>query len=434
VGRRVQSAQGERGIDGVGHPQVDGPQGWDQGAHQFAHLVELGVLAPGGGLVVALEGRLQGAGGQADLLGQLRGGLTDPRGPHADGVDDVALLVEDQVGLLVLAQQDLQTDAAVVGVLVDEAFAPAVHQDPHRDLPGRVEGQRALEGVQVDRRAAGPHTHPDAAAVVGVGAHVEDAVGRFRRVGLDHGGVVDEAAGGQHHPPCGRDGPALAVHRGDDADDGALVVHDQVVDLGLGLHPGRGPLQCREQALHDEAARRVGVLRMMAPGHPAGHVGEGPAVLAPAVDQAGVGRRLAVPLLEELGLEGQAVVHQPVVVVHGLVAVRPDLGLVGPGPAGRHQEGEHVRRGVLEAARLLDGRPATQVDDPAGVGRGPPTGHRPFEGQHVGAGLGRLDGRTGPGDAEPDHDDVGGVVPRADVHGADGGDGFGREFSHGAGR
>ena len=100
----------------------------------------------------------------------------------------------------------------------------------------------------------------------------------------------------------------------------------------------------------------VGVLRDVAPGRGRGEVGEGPAVLAPAVDEAVVGRRLPVPLGEEGLLEREAVVDQPVVVVDRLVAVRADLGLVGPGPAGRDQEVEHGLRAVREAAGLLERR------------------------------------------------------------------------------
>ena len=60
---------------------------------------------------------------------------------------------------------------------------------------------------------AGALAEADAAAVVGVGPHVEDAVGGQRRVLVDHLRVVDEAAGGQDDAAAGLDGPAFAVDR-----------------------------------------------------------------------------------------------------------------------------------------------------------------------------------------------------------------------------
>ena len=81
VGRRVEPAEGERGVDGLGHPEVDGAQRRHQRPDQLGHLVELRVLALRRGLVVGVERGLQRAGGQADLLGQLGGGLGTPRSP-----------------------------------------------------------------------------------------------------------------------------------------------------------------------------------------------------------------------------------------------------------------------------------------------------------------------------------------------------------------
>ena len=143
-------------------------------------------------------------------------------------------------------------------------------------------------------------------------------------------------------------------------------------------------------------------------------VGEGPRVLAAAEDESGVVGRLAAGFGVEARLERDAVVDEPVVVVDAAVGVRMDLVGVGVGAARREQEALHVLGRVGVAARLLDRGAAAEVDEPARHRGRAATHGRGLQHQHVGAGLRRLDGGAGAGAPEPDHHDIGLVVPRRD--------------------
>src|SRR6185436_12324347 len=121
--------------------------------------------------------------------------------------------------------------------------------------------------------------------------------------------------------------------------------------------------------------------------------------LAAGVAQAVVGRRVRT-LAVEGRLERDALRDEPVIVRDAVVAVEAYLRLVRPRPAGRHEVLEHLLRRVLEAACLLDRRPAAEVDLTRREGRGAAAPARALEHQHLGARGRRLDRRAGPGRAE----------------------------------
>jgi hypothetical protein len=164
---------------------------------------------------------------------------------------------------------------------------------------------------------------------------------------------------------------------------------------------------------------------VMAAWYDVGDPVERPGVLAAGEAEAGVGDRLAVRLVAELGLERHTVVDEPVVVGDRALAVGPHLVGVRVGAAGGEQEPLHVLGGVVEPERLLDRRAATEVDETARQGRGAAGTAGPLEGHDVCSGLGGADRGAGPGDAETDHGDVGLEVPDVDAARVERGDGAG---------
>ena len=244
-GRGVQAAEGERRVDERRGPQVERGQRPAQRRQVRRALVEQRVVAGRGVLVVVVEGRDERTGRQPDLRLEFGRGLADPGGADVEPVRAVVLLVDDQVGLAVLVQQRGLPDAALVGVLVDEALAEAVDDDAVHEPARGVERQRALDGVHPLDARAGGLGHPDAAAVVALGAEPQRGGVHGRRVLLDHLGAVDEAAGGQDDTGAGADRDRrLAVARRHDAADPSLAVDDQALGAGVVRrrgHPRRSP-------------------------------------------------------------------------------------------------------------------------------------------------------------------------------------------------
>ena len=230
----------------------------------------------------------------------------------------------------------------------------------------------------------------------------------------EHLFVLDEATCGENHAPVGADQLLLLVDLGHDSYHPAILGGHECQAECVCDGPGAGLVHAGDDLLHDQAAGVSLRLRLVAPGRGLRVLAEGECGLVPGVDQAVVrllDRRL-VRVEGSLELEPQS--DEPLEVLDALLAVEPYLLLVGS-PARLHQVLEHLLRGVVEAARLLDGSPAAEVDQTTGVRRRSPAGCGPLQDQDVGARPRRLDGRRAPRGAEPHHHDVRFHVPLRDL-------------------
>lgn len=131
------------------------------------------VLTTGGVAVVDLDGRLEGAFRQTHVGFEFLDGLGHPLGLESEErcgtVGGAALFVgsfvDDQVGLILVAQQRLLADSSRVRVLVDVALAASVDENAADHQLGVAE-ECDLGGVHV--REVGPESlrHLDGLSVV----------------------------------------------------------------------------------------------------------------------------------------------------------------------------------------------------------------------------------------------------------------------------
>ena len=138
---------------------------------------------------------------------------------------------------------------------------------------------------------------------------------------------IREAAGGQHDPAQGPDGHLVAVLAGDDTGHRSVVVRNQPFDQRVVLHL-RTPLErglgdvVKDHPTAAPAARLLVLhLRDVGPGGGRDEVVERPGVLASRVHQPVIERDFPGRYLPEAGLERDPARHQPVEVLHAVLAV-----------------------------------------------------------------------------------------------------------------
>ena len=346
--------------------------------------------------------RLAGAG---DLRVQVRGMV-------------VVVVVDDQVDPLAELLDRVVGEACVIDVLVDEALSLGVHEDAEGERRGRVEGQGDEALVHVDQSAADALAHQDAGAHVARVAHRDIGLGEHGRVVLEHLAVHRKAAGREQDTLAGSHVSFLVVHANDEALHLTGFVDDQPQSPCVVLDSDAAPLDLLGQDSHQHRAAVVAVhLEVVAAGAGPGDVSEGPGLLVPGVEQAVVGERhdraLLVLAVLVLGAHGD----EPVEVGEALVAVEPDLRLVGEVALGGHQVVEHVLGGVFVATGPLNpcAAAAAHVDLGARERRRASAGAGHLEESHFCPGVGGFDRRAGSGTAEAYDGHVGLVVPLRDV-------------------
>ncbi len=153
------------------------------------------------------------------------------------------------------------------------------------------------------------------------------------------------------------------------------AVDDQRLGAGVGHHASAAGRHGGTEALHEEAAGGVDVARLVTARRRGRDLVERVSVLTATEEQASVIGRFTVRLVAERRPERDADRDQPVEVVRRTLAVGVHAIVVHAGPEGGPEERRHVLRRVLEAAGILEGRAASQVDETTGVGRRP-TGSR----------------------------------------------------------
>ncbi len=139
----------------------------------------------------------------------------------------VGSFVDDQVGLILVAQQRLLADSSRVRVLVDVALAASVDENTADHQLGVAE-ECDLGGVHV--REVGPESlrHLDGLSVVLFDSRT-GAPDQPWGVRLDHRFVVGEASRRQYDTRACSNCHFLAVLLGDDADH-SISVDDQALD------------------------------------------------------------------------------------------------------------------------------------------------------------------------------------------------------------
>src|SRR5581483_9352888 len=230
--------------------------------------------------------------------------------------------------------------------------------------------------------------HPDAAAVVAVGAQPQCGEVEHRRVLVHHRRVVDEAACGEDDAGPGADCDALPVPGGDDADHPSAVVDHQPVGPGVVERAGTGVQGSRGQRRHQCGTAGLRALADVRPGCGAGDLVVGVGVLAAGVHQPlAVDRGGAAALGQPGAEEPHTAGHEPVVVLQAVVAVEVDLVLVDGRAACGLQETPHRLGVVVDPGGPL-GRGATaEVEHPVGHRGGPTAGAGPLQDDDVRSGL-----------------------------------------------
>mgnify|MGYP006189616315 CR=1 FL=1 len=200
VDRRRKAAHGESGVHRLAQRQVVGaPRSLVLRLEPLGGLVEVGVLAVGGVLVVVAEGLLQRPGRQVETRLHLGDGLpaVDERAEREVGVLDVGR-VHDQVCRRVRLLQDERRGAGVVGVLGHEPLTALVDDQSRHQHRRRVERRGDERLVHVLQRRADRLAEPDAQPVVVRRTEREGDRLQARCVALDHVRVVDEATRRDH--------------------------------------------------------------------------------------------------------------------------------------------------------------------------------------------------------------------------------------------
>ncbi len=182
--------------------------------------------------------------------------------------------------------------------------------------------------------------------------------------------VVDKAASSEDDALSRPVSHRLGELPRDDAHDTAAV-HDKIRGIGVLVGDGTRLSDGRDQLLHQDPAGEHRRLRTVPARRRTGDLVIRPGVLAQP-HQPVLGVRHPARRLEQGLLERNAARAEPLEVLHAPVAVQPQLLLIGVRPERRLEEGEHVVRRVLEAARLLHLRAAAEVSSPPDCADVPP--------------------------------------------------------------
>ena len=182
-------------------------------------------------------------------------------------------------------------------------------------------------------------------------------------------------------PPRARTARAL-IALDLDADD-LPSVDDERLGPGIRHHASGAARHGGTESFHEEASGGIDVLGLVPAWHRDRKLVKGIGVLAATEEQPGVIGRFAVRFVAEGGPKRHADGDQPIEVVRRTLAVGVKACLVRVGSERGPEERRHVLGRVVEAAGALQGRAASQVDEPARVGRRPARRTGAFDGQHV---------------------------------------------------
>lgn len=392
--------------------------GLSSGLEPLGRLVELGVLAARGVLVVGRHRALQVALGHRqlplELLVALANGDDLRLGEHGAAV---GLVVDDHEDPTAVVVERGRAELVAVLVLVHEAASLAIDQHALDQPPRRARGEVHHAPLHAIEGRAETEAETDRDAVARVGPKPVAQLQQLRRVLLQQGLVHHEAARAEDYAATRADMARLALDARPKARDARRLgrsLHHQPLAACAGLDTRAGGDGSGAQRLHQhQPATLAGVPGVVASRRGRCDGAEGVGELAARVGQAvlgapGIGAALR---REELRLERHPARDEPLVQLEAALAVRAQPLVRGAGPHRGAQVAVHLPGRVVEAAGALQRRASAEVDRSAREGARAAAGEVALQHQHAGARLGGLDRRGGPRRAEAGDDHVRLKVP-----------------------